>query len=183
MTDEQVVLLSDDGREIGEMSKVDVHGPDTPLHKAFSCYIFDERGLLLVTQRAKTKGVWPGVWTNSVCGHPAPGESDESAIRRRAMFELGMEVCDIQVVLPDYRYRTPPYKGIIENEICPVYVARASSVVDSNPLEVEDYKWMSWSQYAADLLANPESYSYWAKDQYLGLTNSSSIEEYATLIA
>lgn len=162
---EYIVLVDESGIQIGTAPKLASHHLHTPLHKAFSCYIFDDKGRFLVTQRALTKKVWPGVWTNSVCGHPGPGESDEAAIARRAQAELGMTVHDIVVLLPDYRYITPPYRGIIENEICPVYAAHLVSTSDVNPAEVEAYTWMTWSDYIADITSNPDKYSYWAKDQ------------------
>ena len=160
-----IVLLDDEYREIGAAPKLASHHDHTPLHKAFSCYIFDDDGRFLVTQRAHSKKVWPDVWTNSVCGHPAPSESFESAIARRAQFELGMTVRDITMVVPDYRYTTPPYNGIIENEFCPVFAARLVSTSEVNPDEVEAIRWMSWNDYVADLADQPDIYSYWAKDQ------------------
>jgi isopentenyl-diphosphate delta-isomerase len=94
----------------------------------------------------------------------------EDAIRRRAKFELGIEegLEDIRCLLPTYRYTTPPYNGIIENEFCPVYVAYYDGVLDPNPDEVEMYRWLPWSEYAF-LLTDPklsQNASYWAKDQY-----------------
>jgi isopentenyl-diphosphate Delta-isomerase len=163
---ELIVLLDEDGREIGTAPKLESHHAHTPRHRAFSCYIFDQAGRLLVTQRALSKKVWPGVWTNSVCGHPAPGESFEDALIRRTQYELGMSVTGIEVLLPDYRYTTPPFQGIIENEICPVYRAIATSDPRPNPAEVEAYRWMAWSDYIAALRDEPELYSYWAKDHY-----------------
>ena len=80
---------------------------------------------MLVTRRAITKLTWPGVWTNSFCGHPAPGESMEDALARRAERELGLRITDIEVVLPDFRYRATDASGIVEYEICPVFRARA----------------------------------------------------------
>ena len=67
---ELVVLLDEDGHAIGTTAKAGVHHSDTPLHLAFSCYLFNDRGELLLTQRALSKPTWPGAWTNSVCGHP-----------------------------------------------------------------------------------------------------------------
>jgi isopentenyl-diphosphate delta-isomerase len=170
--EEQIVFVDESGKPTGQTGpKLASHTADTKLHLAFSCYILrrsDNR--FLVTQRALSKKVWPGVWTNSVCGHPAPGEDMEDAIRRRAKFELGIEegLEDIRCLLPTYRYTTPPYNGIIENEFCPVYVAYYDGVLDPNPDEVEMYRWLPWSEYAF-LLTDPklsQNASYWAKDQY-----------------
>lgn len=177
--DELIVLVDETGQEIGAAPKLASHHAHTPLHKAFSCYIFDAEGQLLVTQRAYKKKVWPGVWTNSVCGHPLPGETTEAAVRRRVRYETGLEVKDLAVVLPDYRYTTPPYNEIIENEICPVYVARAASEISLNPAEVEDCRWMIWDDYATDIQANPEKYSYWAIDQLPQLAKSVLLTSYA----
>ena len=159
------MLLDDELNEIGTAPKLASHHLHTPLHKAFSCYIFDDQGRFLVTQRAKSKKVWPGVWTNSVCGHPGSGESFEDASARRTTDELGMTVRDVTILLPNYRYSTPPYNGIIENEFCPVFAARLVTSSATNPEEVEDSYWVSWDKYVADVTADPERYSYWAKDQ------------------
>ncbi len=177
-SDELIVLIDEHGNEIGTAPKLASHHLQTPLHKAFSCYIFDENGRFLVTQRAKGKKVWPGVWTNSVCGHPGPDESDGTAIRRRVKVELGMEVRNILVVLPNYRYTTPPYEGIIENEICPVYFAQAASKMKRNPTEVENASWVKWIDYVEDMRANPDKYSYWAKDQLQKLAGNGVLAKY-----
>lgn len=169
---EQIVFVDEEGNPTGETGpKLASHNGETKLHLAFSCYIFRHSdNKFLVTQRALTKKVWPGVWTNSVCGHPAPGEPVEEAIRRRAKDEMGIEgLREITCVLPRYRYTTPPYNGIIENEFCPVYVAYVSADVQRNPDEVETYQWLDWKDYATMLFDGTSDMSYWAKDQYLQL--------------
>ena len=163
--EEYIVLVDEQGNVIGSAPKLASHHAKTPLHKAFSCYLFDTDGRVLVTRRARSKKVWPGVWTNSFCGHPAPDESDEDAIRRRGAFELGATVADIQVQLPDYRYKTPPFNGIVENEICPVYFATLKGDIAPNPEEVEEYRWMEWDKFLRDTKKRPDEYSYWTKDQ------------------
>lgn len=178
MADEYIVLVDEQGNEVRIAPKLSSHHANTPLHKAFSCYIFDNKGNFLVTRRSLSKKVWPGVWTNSVCGHPGPGESNESTIARRAKDELGMTVRDIEILLPNYRYSTPPFNGIVENEICPVYGARLDTMSTYNPEEVESLVWLSWNNYVKDVGVNLDKYSYWAKDQLKQLVTNQKIRKF-----
>jgi isopentenyl-diphosphate delta-isomerase len=142
--EELVVLVDDNGRELGTASKATVHHETTPLHLGFSCYVFDADGRVLMTRRALGKRTWPGVWTNSFCGHPAPGESTSEAVHRRARQELGLTIDSLTCVLPDYRYRAIAADGTVENELCPVFRAVATGPVRPAPDEVMDHAWVSW---------------------------------------
>jgi isopentenyl-diphosphate delta-isomerase len=158
---EQVVLLDEAGEPIGAADKSIVHTSDTPLHLAFSCHVFDTAGRVLVTRRALTKLTWPGVWTNSFCGHPAPGETVEEAIARRASAELGITVAEVKLVLPDFRYRAVDASGIVENEICPVYRAVTTDAVVGNPDEVSEWEWVDPATLTAAASAAPYAFSPW----------------------
>ncbi|THJ66434.1 isopentenyl-diphosphate Delta-isomerase [Arthrobacter echini] len=158
---EVVVLLAEDGTPIGTQDKATVHTHHTPLHLAFSTHVFDEAGRILVTRRALDKKAWPGVWTNSFCGHPAPGEDVEDAVRRRAAQELGFSVREIRTALPDFRYRAVDASGIVENEICPVYTAVAEKPVSPVPEEVMDVQWVDPAQLVAAVAATPWAFSPW----------------------
>lgn len=158
---EVVVLLAEDGTALGTHEKATVHTLDTPLHLAFSTHVFDDAGRILVTRRALSKKAWPGVWTNSFCGHPAPGETFEAAVHRRAAQELGFAVRDIRPALPDFRYRAVDASGIVENEICPVYTAIADSAVDPLPDEVMDYQWADAAGLVRAVTATPWAFSPW----------------------
>lgn len=162
MTDaDHVVLLDDDGKAIGTAPKSSVHGADTPLHLAFSCHVLNTRGQVLVTRRALGKTAWPGVWTNSFCGHPRPAEPVLTAVRRRADFELGIALTDIELALPLFRYRATDASGIVEHEVCPVYIARTDAEPVRNPLEVADAEWVEPADLAASLAATPWAFSPW----------------------
>jgi isopentenyl-diphosphate delta-isomerase len=158
---ETVVLLSNDGSTIGTAPKATVHTTDTPLHLAFSCHVFDGAGRVLVTRRALGKATWPGVWTNSFCGHPAPGEDTAEAIVRRAQRELGLTLTDVRIALPDFRYRAVDASGIVENEICPVYTARADRDPEPAADEVSEWAWVEPAQLLASVSAAPFAFSPW----------------------
>lgn len=158
---DRVVLLDDEGREIGTALKSRVHGPDTALHLAFSCHVVNDDGQVLVTRRALDKTTWPGVWTNSFCGHPQPAEALLAAVQRRGRFELGLILHDVELALPQFRYRATDASGIVEHEVCPVYVARTSEEPVLNPLEVVDARWVQPADLAASLRATPWAFSPW----------------------
>lgn len=120
---EYVLLLNEKGEFIGSGEQYDVHTTHTPLHLAFSCWLFNSKGHILITRRSLDKKAWPGVWTNSVCGHPQLNESFEQAITRRCHFEVRAELADITPVYPEFRYCATDTSGIMENEVCPVYAA------------------------------------------------------------
>lgn len=158
---EEVVLVDGDGKAIGEANKAEVHTANTPRHLAFSCYLFNDEGQLLVSRRALTKLTWPGVWTNSFCGHPAPGESFSAAIGRRAEQELGLKVTDIEVQLPRFSYQATDDSGVVENEFCPVYSARTTQEPNPNPTEVMATAWVDATQLRAAVAATPWAFSPW----------------------
>lgn len=164
-TPDHVVLLDDAGNPSGVADRTNVHTTTTPLHLAFSSYLFNAEGQVLLTRRALSKITWPGVWTNSCCGHPRPGESLEAAIRRRIHEELGATVDQLQIALPKFQYRATDASGIVENEICPVYLGLLTGDVQPNPDEVMDYQWVEWGDLVAAVAATPQVYSPWASEQ------------------
>ncbi len=162
MTDaDEVILLDDLGHEIGTAPRSSVHGTDTPLHLAFSCHVVDSDGRMLVTRRALTKRAWPGVWSNSFCGHPRPAEDPLAAVRRRAEFELGIRLTDIALALPRFRYRAVDASGIVENEVCPVYTAFTDDEPAPHPDEVVDFRWVEPAALATALRATPWAFTPW----------------------
>lgn len=162
---EMVVLLDADGLPCGSAPKAEVHHRDTPLHLAFSCWVVDRGGRTLLTRRAAAKRTWPGAWTNAFCGHPAPGERVEDAVHRRARDELGTRVSEPVAVLASFRYRAVMPDGMVENEICPVYVAELLGEPEPNPLEVGELKWLAYTDLPAEIAARPSSYSPWMREQ------------------
>ena len=163
MNEEPVVLVDHDDNQIGTCPKALVHHANTPMHRAFSSYIFNQKGKVLVQRRAKSKKTWGGIWSNSCCGHPRPGEERIDAVSRRAKDELGISVYNLKQVAP-YQYRFE-LDGVVENEICPIFVARTNDQVMPNPSEVEEYLWLSWPEFKAHIEANKNSYSPWCKEQ------------------
>lgn len=159
--DELVVLVDQGGAPTGTAPKATVHDAATPLHLGFSCHLLDSRGRVLVTRRALGKATWPGVWTNSVCGHPAPDESVADAVARRVRHELGAGVEALEEALPDFRYRAVDDSGVVENEVCPVFVGRLVGEPRPRPDEVEALAWAEPARVGAALRATPFAFSPW----------------------
>ncbi len=158
---EQVVLLDESGTGIGVADKARVHHADTPLHLAFSSYLFAPDGRLLLTRRALHKKTWPGVWTNSCCGHPAPGEDAATAVTRRLADDLGVADVELELVLPAFRYRAVMENGVVENEMCPVFRGRLDHDPVPNPDEVDDFEWVPWADFRPAVLAGVRPVSPW----------------------
>jgi isopentenyl-diphosphate delta-isomerase len=164
MTDQElVVLLDDQRRPIGTAPKAGVHTADTPLHLAFSSYAFDPTGQrVLVTRRALGKRTWPGVWTNTCCGHPGPGEDLQDAMVRRIRQELGLAPRDVRLALPDFAYTATMADGTMENEFCPVFRVVVEGDPRPDPAEVAEWAWVDWSDLVAVAGRAPWLISPWS---------------------
>lgn len=164
MDNEYVVLVTEDNKPLGTMPKLAAHHSDTPLHRAFSLFLFNPQGELLLQQRSDKKKTWPGVWSNSCCGHLMLDETPIDAAKRRLAYELGITDVEMKMILPKYRYRFEK-DGIVENEICPVIAAVSSEKPKINPHEVKAVKWILWSKWLAEIEQNPQNYSPWCVEE------------------
>jgi isopentenyl-diphosphate Delta-isomerase len=158
---ESVVLVDETGRALGTADKVAVHHDQTPLHLAFSCYLFNEAGQFLLTRRAESKRTFPGVWTNTCCGHPLPGEPMSGSVLRRLRDELGISAAKLTLVLPRFRYQARMDNGVMENEVCPVYAAYADLPAEPDPAEVAEVRWVDWAEFCAAVRDGRQRVSPW----------------------
>lgn len=166
---EEVVLLDETGHAIGTTPKKTVHHADTPLHLAFSCYVFDPAGRLLITRRSPDKRTFPGVWTNTVCGHPGPGEAVAHAVTRRADQELDLQLDELRLVLPGFRYTATMADGVRENELCPVFTAVTTAQPAPDPHEVAEVAWVAWAPFRDAVLSGDREVSVWCSQQVAAL--------------
>lgn len=146
------------------MEKLAAHNANTPLHRAFSLFLFNTKGEFLLQQRAFHKKTWPGVWTNSVCGHPRLYERPIAAARRRLSYELGIHNAEISMALPNYRYLAEK-DGIVENEICPVMIGYTDEEPQPNPNEVAAIRWIPWKKWLIEIEKRPDVYSPWCVEE------------------
>lgn len=162
--EELVVLVDKYNTPIGTAPKATVHTKNTPLHRGFSLFVFHSDGRFLVTQRALDKATFPGVWTNTVCGHPAPQEAPMTAAIRRVDQELGLQLTFIEQVA-NYQYVATDKNGIMENEICPVFVGISDDEPHPMLHEVETLHYMSWQQFRTESKEREVEYSHWCKEE------------------
>jgi len=157
---EQVILVDSEDNQIGVEEKLKAH-QDAKLHRAFSIYIFNSRGELLIQQRALGKYHCPGIWANTCCSHPRPDEKLEDAVHRRLVEEMGFDT-ELSEVMK-FVYKVEFENGLTENEFLHVLIGEADASVVMNPEEVNDYRWISISDLKKDIAENPDKYAYWFK--------------------
>ena len=164
-TADLVVLLDAHDRPCGTAPRAAVHGSATPRHLAFSCYLFDDHDRVLLTRRSLAKATWPGVWTNSCCGHPRPAEPAAEAVIRRVRDELGVVPTGLELVLPEFGYRAVDDSGAVENELCPVWVGRIAGPLRVDPDEVAAVSWVAWTDLVTLVETAPGLLSPWCVAQ------------------
>jgi isopentenyl-diphosphate Delta-isomerase len=157
---EQVILVDEHDTEIGLGAKLDMHERGI-LHRAFSIYVFNDAGELLLQKRAAGKYHSGGVWANTCCGHPRHGEENSSAAHRRLQEEMGFD-CPLQEI-PSTVYRAGLGRGMVEHEFLHVFIGRFNGTPAPDPKEAEDVAWVSLEQLQKDIAAAPERYSQWLK--------------------
>lgn len=157
---EYVVLVNDHDTQIGIMEKMAAHIVPR-LHRAFSIFLFNSRGELLLQQRALSKYHSPGLWTNTCCSHPRDGETLEQATTRRLKEEMGMQ-CEMHEVFT-FIYKAPVGLGLIEHEFDHVWFGTTDDTPVINTDEVASWKYMAIDDIANDMKNHPEHYTEWFK--------------------
>lgn len=155
-----VVLVDDADHELGLMEKMEVHEKGL-LHRAISIFVFNHKNELMIHKRASTKYHSSGLWTNTCCSHPRDKESLLDAAHRRLQEEMGFD-CALDYSFK-FTYRAHLDQGLIEHELDHVFVGKTSELPNPNPIEVDDWKFMSLAQINIDIKANPGNYTAWFK--------------------
>ncbi|MCX2451506.1 isopentenyl-diphosphate Delta-isomerase [Pedobacter sp. PLR] len=160
MTEEEVILVDENDNPIGTMPKLEAH-LEGKFHRAFSVFVFNSAGELLLQQRAFDKYHSAGKWTNTCCSHPRPGELTADAANRRLKEEMGM-ACELSPVF-SFSYRAELENGLIENEYDHVYFGRTDILPVPNPQEVADFKYITMEALELSLVHDPTVYTEWFK--------------------
>jgi isopentenyl-diphosphate delta-isomerase len=160
--DELVVLVDERDTAYGVAPKLDAHR-DGRLHRAISVVLFDDRGRLLLQRRAEAKYHSGGLWSNTCCGHPRPGESVRDAAERRLSAELGIRGCELTVV-SQFVYRAKLTDGLVEHELDHVLVGRWNGRARPNPTEVSETRWVDRAAMFDELGLAPDRFTVWMRE-------------------
>ena len=165
---EELILVDKDDREQGYLSKASCHDGDGLLHRAFSAFLFNAAGELLLQQRAESKRLWPGYWSNSCCSHPRRGESMDTATGRRLSEELNLEA-DLRFV---YKFQYQAQYGQLgsEHELCHVFLGQIDDDVHPNSEEIAAIRFIGAEKLEAELSQHPERFTPWFKLEWDALT-------------
>jgi isopentenyl-diphosphate Delta-isomerase len=155
-----VVLVDKNDNEIGVMPKLEAHQKGV-LHRAFSVFVFNSDGKILMQQRADGKYHSAGLWSNTCCSHPLPGESNNDAANRRLMQEMGI-TCTLTPIF-SFIYKAELENDLIEHEFDHVFFGNFEGVPNINTDEVQNYKYMSLAELELDITIHPQNYTEWLK--------------------
>jgi len=161
---ESLILVDADDREIGFRSKVACHAGDGLLHRAFSVFLFNRNGQVLLQQRSAQKPLWPLYWSNSCCSHPRQSETIEDAGRRRIREELHLD-CDVWFL---YKFRYQAAYGDVgsEHELCHVFAGIADGKVSAHPDEIVDWRYVDPDTLTREIAADGDRFTPWLKMEW-----------------
>lgn len=160
MVTEQVILVDEQDNALGSMEKLEAHQKGL-LHRAFSVFVFNDKGELLLQQRAASKYHSPNLWTNTCCSHPRPNEHTLQAANRRLKEEMGIET-ELQLK-GSFIYKANFDTGLTEHEFDYVFTGISNAQPTINKDEVENFVWLSLDEIKSQLKSNPEKFTVWFK--------------------
>ena len=169
-TDELLILVDRQDNELGFASKAECHTGSGLLHRAFSIFIFNSSGQVLLQQRSQAKELWNLYWSNSCCSHPRQGEGIENAAHRRVMEELSID-CELHY-LYKFFYQEPFEQKGSEHELCSVFVGRHDGKVSININEIADWKFIDTKELSRSIDQCPEKYTPWLQSEWSELTKN-----------
>lgn len=157
---EKLILVDRRDRQVGTMEKLEAHRKGR-LHRCFSIFLMNGKGQTLLQRRALSKYHSGGLWSNSCCGHPRPGEHTVKAAERRLREEFGI-ACSLKKI-HHFLYWTKFKNGLTEHEFDHVLAGYFDGIPQPDPKEILEWKWMSLNELQTDIASSPESYTYWVK--------------------
>jgi len=169
---EELILVDNDDNEIGFLSKARCHNGDGVMHRAFSLFLFNDQGELLLQQRSDSKRLWPGIWSNSCCSHPRRGESLEVATMRRLGDELNVKT-SLEFIY-HFCYTAKFDEAGSENEFCHVYLGHLSGEVRANESEILSIRFLPPDVLDKELSRSPERFTPWFKQEWRELSTKYS---------
>jgi isopentenyl-diphosphate delta-isomerase len=156
---ELLVLVDEQDREVGQRTKAECHDGAGTLHRAFSLFVLDDAGRVLLQRRGADKRLWPLFWSNSCCSHPRHGETMQSATARRLREELGIG-CEL-TFLYKFVYQAGYRQEGTEHELCHVYAGRTTEPIRANANEIAEWRWVTPDELDRELAATPEAFTPW----------------------
>ena len=157
---DELILVDEQDNPVGHETKLRAHEEGGRLHRAFSVFIFNRAGEMLIQRRAPGKYHFGGLWTNACCSHPRRGESTPAAARRRLRDEFGFDA-DLREVFTFIYRATDPTSGLTEHEFDHVFVGQFDGEPRPNPDEIDRWRWMKPDELLAEVRAEPAKFTPW----------------------